>query len=190
MSEEERARNEILAQIVEGWESKRGSEDVRVRSSALSIFATAMATNLAGIGPSLVSAAVDMCINILTLETELEKAILRRASIMLVLDFVRGLDKARQAGRRLGFGLTDSSREEMLCTLRYVAATDNDGLVQEQARDVVESLENWALSRLLQPVEAAQPLILAKLAGLGGCAVGARPTKQLIKEVAEEASET
>ncbi|CAM1509064.1 Fc.00g028030.m01.CDS01 [Cosmosporella sp. VM-42] len=166
ITEEERANNDILAQIIQGWESKRGSEDVRMRASALSIFGTALETNIGGIGPALVSASVDLSINVLAMERELETAILRRAAIMNVLSFVRALDKAKESGRKLGFGLTDESREDILRTLKYVAGTDNDGLVQQHARDVIESLENWQMSSLLSEHSQHIRPELSSLAGL------------------------
>ncbi|EXF73408.1 hypothetical protein CFIO01_12723 [Colletotrichum fioriniae PJ7] len=163
---EELAKNEILTQIVEGWESKRGSEDARMRASALSIFSVGLETNIAGIGPDLVSIAVDLCINVLALEREIEKAIIRRAAILVVLGFVKALDSAKQSGRRLGFGLTDQSREDITRTLKYVAVTDNDGLVQQHARDVIESLENWQLSSMVASGYNTGEPGIGRLAGL------------------------
>ncbi|TFA99432.1 hypothetical protein CCMA1212_008786 [Trichoderma ghanense] len=164
---EQAANKEILAQIVQGWESKRGSEDVRMRTSALSIFGNAIETNIIGMGPTLVSAGVDLSINILAMEPELEKGILRRAAIIVILSFVRALDKAKESGQKLGFGLTDQSREDIQRTLEYIAATDNDGLVQQHARDVVESLENWGMASLLpSQAEASAVPGLTRLAGL------------------------
>ncbi|PTB66416.1 hypothetical protein BBK36DRAFT_1201057 [Trichoderma citrinoviride] len=165
---EQAANKEILAQIVQGWESKRGSEDVRMRTSALSIFGNAIETNIIGMGPTLVSAGVDLSINVLAMEPELEKGILRRAAIIIILSFVRALDKAKESGQKLGFGLTDQSREDIQRTLQYIAATDNDGLVQQHARDVVESLENWGMASLLPSQAEASAAVpgLARLAGL------------------------
>ncbi|KAL9485068.1 hypothetical protein ACSS6W_003857 [Trichoderma asperelloides] len=164
---DEMAKNEILAQIVQGWESNRGSEDIRMRTSALSIFGNAIETNILGMGPTLVSAGVDLSINILAMEPELEKGILRRAAILVILSFVRALDKAKESGQKLGFGLTDQSREDIQRTINYIAATDNDGLVQQHARDVVESLENWGMASLLpSQAEANAAPGLARLAGL------------------------
>lgn len=157
--EEEKVNNEILSRIVEGWESKRGSEDVRMRSSALSILSAAVETNISDIGPSLVSAGVDLCLHVLAFEPEIEKAILRRAAIFYILGFARALDSARQEGRRLGFGLTDESRGDILRTLRYIVATDNDGMVQEHARDVIESLENLQMANLLHQGRQERPSI-------------------------------
>ena len=147
--EEERINNEILSRIVEGWESKRGSEDVRMRASALSILSTAVETNISGVGPSLISATVDLCLHVLAFEPEMEKGILRRAAIIFIMGFARALNDAREQGRSLGFGLTEESREDILRTLRYIEVTDNDGLVQQHAKDVIESLENLRLATLL-----------------------------------------
>ncbi|KAM0235500.1 hypothetical protein ACHAPO_005788 [Fusarium lateritium] len=166
VTEEDKARNDILAQILKGWESKRGTEDVRIRTSALSIFGAALETNIGGIGPTLVSGSVDLCINILAMEREMETAILRRAAILNVLSFVRALDAAKESGRKLGFGLTDDSREDIVRTLRYVAQTDNDGLVQQHANDVIESLENWQTTSMLPAQDQSNPPGLTKLAGL------------------------
>ncbi|KAF4455841.1 hypothetical protein F53441_1922 [Fusarium austroafricanum] len=166
VTEEEKARNDILAQILQGWESKRGTEDVRVRTSALSIFGAALETNIGGIGPTLVSGSVDLCVNILAMEREMETAILRRAAILNVLSFVRALDAAKESGRKLGFGLTDESREDIARTLQYVAQTDNDGLVQQHAKDVIESLEDWQMASILPPQKSSSGPGLTKLAGL------------------------
>ncbi|GAB0135124.1 hypothetical protein EsDP_00003472 [Epichloe bromicola] len=159
------ADNEIISQILRGWESNRGSEDVRVRTSALSIFGAALEVNIAGIGPTLVSNAVDLCVNVLTVERDMEHGILRRAAIMVIHGFVRALHHAKESGRSLGFGLTASSRGDIQRTLHYVAETDNDGLVQQHARDVVESLQNWHISTLL-PQQNETIGGLSRLAGL------------------------
>ncbi|KAI1857930.1 hypothetical protein JX265_010960 [Neoarthrinium moseri] len=164
-TQEEKARDEILAQILQGWESKRGSEDLRMRASALSIFLAGLETNITGLGAPLVEASVDLCISILTMEPEMEKAILRRAAIVLILTFVTALADAREQGRRLGFGLTDASREDILRILEYVAGTDNDGMVQQHARDVAESLRNWQMTSML-PEARDPPPGLASIAGL------------------------
>lgn len=176
-TEEEKARNEIIAQIVSGWESKRGAEDARMRASALSIFSVGIEINVAGLGATLVEPAVDLCLNVLTLESGPEMGILRRAAIVLVLHFVRALADAREQGKRLGFGLPDSSREDIARVLEYIAHTDNDGLVREHANDVVESLQNWQLSTLVPPeaLERSGSTPLTRLAGLD-IGIDSKPT--------------
>jgi hypothetical protein len=144
-------RNQILSQIIAGWESKRGSEDVRIRSSALSILGSAIETNIRGIGSMVISTAVDLSIHTLTLEPELEKGILRRAAILLVMSFVRALDSARADGKKLGFGLAGQSLNDVQRILGYVETTDNDGLVRRHARDVIEGLQSWQINALILP---------------------------------------
>lgn len=161
--EKTKARNAILAAIVAGWESKRGSEDVRVRASALAIVRTALETSLIGVGPSMASAAVDLCLDVLAMEPEMEKAILRRAAITVILSFVLALNKARERRVNLGFGL--EGKDHIVTVLEYIAEVDNDGLVQQHARDALESLENWTVTTL-QPTDQMQYGTLNSLAGL------------------------
>ncbi|KAH8773432.1 hypothetical protein F5883DRAFT_490101 [Diaporthe sp. PMI_573] len=166
-TEEDRANKETLTQIISGWDSKKGSEDIRIRGSALSILAVGIETNLAGVGPTLVTAAVDLSVNVLTVESGMEAGILRRSAVLVILAFVRALNKAKEQGRRLGFGLTEESQEDIKTVLRYVADTDNDGLVKQHASDVVESLDNWRLGSLVSQLQDQTPATtLTRLAGL------------------------
>ncbi|KAK7208829.1 hypothetical protein V2G26_016007 [Clonostachys chloroleuca] len=163
---DEKARDDVLAQILQGWESKRGSEDIRMRASALSILGTALETNIRGVRSFLVSTTVDLCVSVLALEPEMEKAILRRAAIMVVLGFIRALEAARESGVSLGFGLQEESRSDISRTLQYVAGTDNDGLVQQHARDVIESLENWHMASLVPSQVDYETSRVGRLEGL------------------------
>lgn len=147
-TEQDKADKELLTQIVSGWDSKKGAEDVRIRASALSVFAVGVETNLAGVGPTLITAGVDLAANVLTIESGAATGILRRAAVLVILGFVRALHAARERGRRLGFGLTEESRRDIRRVLGYVAQTDPDGLVRQHARDVMESLDNWTLASL------------------------------------------
>ncbi|KKY29582.1 putative protein required for cell [Diaporthe ampelina] len=166
-TEEDKAKKEVLTQIISGWDSKKGSEDIRIRGSALSILAVGMETNLAGVGPTLVTASVDLSVNVLTVESSMEAGILRRSAVLVILAFVRALNKAKEQGRRVGFGLTEESQEDMKRVLSYVAGTDNDGLVKQHASDVVESLDNWRLASLVSQVQEQAPgTTLTRLAGL------------------------
>jgi hypothetical protein len=113
-----------------------------------------------------VSTAVDLCTNILTVETEVEKGILRRAAVLLILDFVRALDKATQERRRLGFSLAGQSRDDIMRILQYVAEVDNDGLVKQHAQDVVEGLQNWEMASFVPDNRELESPTLTRLAGL------------------------
>ena len=155
----------ILAHIVEGWEGKLGEEDVRIRASALSIFGSAIETNIAGLGASTISHAVDLSIHILTLEPEYEKAILRRSAALLVMSLVGALDKAQEEGTKLGFGFAGQNLDDVLRILRYVSETDNDGLVRQHAKDVIEGLGTWQMKGLVARRDTSR-VDLGELAGL------------------------
>jgi hypothetical protein len=180
----EEVEDPVLAQIVKGWEGKLGEEDVRIRASALSIFGSAIETNIAGLGSTTISGAVDMSIHILTLEPQYEKAILRRAAALLIMSLVRALDNAQEEGTKLGFGLAGQSLDDVLRILRYVSETDNDGLVREHANDVMEGLGTWQMKGFVAPRETSG-VEVGELAGLSiGSTTGAsRAQRPRIEEI-------
>lgn len=140
-----------LAKVIEGWEGPptSGLEDVRIRTSALSILGIAIETNIAGIGSSLVSTAIDLSISILKIEISDEKAILRRAAVLLILSLIRALDKADEEERALGFGLQGNGLDEVIKVLDYVRVVDGDEIVRGHIGEVVKSLEVWRKKSLL-----------------------------------------
>lgn len=183
-TEAEFQESQILAHIVSGWESKRGSEDVRIRASALAILGSGIEANISGVLSTLISAAVDTSIHTLNLEPELEKAILRRAAILLIMSFVRALDTAREQGKRLGFGIAGQSLDDIRAVVGYVASSDNDGLVRQHARDVVEGLQAWQLNALL-PSHTEQNEI-QQLAGLNITPMGVEDSSGRVRPRIEE----
>ncbi|KAI0539384.1 hypothetical protein GGR58DRAFT_512420 [Xylaria digitata] len=181
---EERTRNSLLARIVSGWESKRGSEDMRIRASALSLFASGIETNIRSFTPQLVDAALALSLDVLTFEAGvLEAGILRRAAVTVILTFVYALGKARERGSRssfgsglggsrkgagLSFGADFTTKEEdVVRILRYVEKTDEDRLVRKHAQDALENLENLRLVQLVpHPQDQAAALPAVRIAGL------------------------
>jgi len=157
-------QNEMLSQIVTGWESKRGSEDVRIRASAVSVLGSGIEANISGINSNILSTSVDLSIHILTLEPEPEKGILRRAAILMIMSFVRALDTARADGKKLAFGFAGQSLDDVQRILTYVEASDNDGLVRQHARDVIEGLRTWQINALIPPQK--EQTEIQELAGL------------------------
>ncbi|KAH8816451.1 hypothetical protein F5884DRAFT_725552 [Xylogone sp. PMI_703] len=157
-------QNEILAQIVAGWEGKRGTEDVRIRTSAVAILGVAIEANITGIGSRMIAAAVDVCIHILTLELAPEFGILRRSAVLLIMSLIRSLDAAREAGKSVGFGFVGESLDDITRILTYISETDNDGLVRQHAKDVIEGLRTLQMSTL---ISHSRPRTgIEKLAGL------------------------
>ncbi|KAE8357018.1 hypothetical protein BDV28DRAFT_144683 [Aspergillus coremiiformis] len=170
------------ANIITAWAAGASSDeepdDLRARASALSILATAVQTNIAGLGPSVTSSAVELALATLTLEQEVESAILRRACVVLLLDILKALDTAREirGTQAVGFGfsLTDESaggmswKDEnssrgpstigniphMLRTLNYVESRETDTIVRGHIRVLIESLEAWVEKSLLWGIGA------------------------------------
>jgi hypothetical protein len=169
-SPEDAADTALLSDLVSGWESKRGSEDLRLRTSAMSLLGTAIEIHLAVLPTTALSQSIDLALNILTIETDISAGILRRASVLVILALIRALDAARKEGRRLkvGFDFEGEDMADVLRVLNYVEGTDSDGVVKGYCRDVVESLENWRTGGLVAGVEQLRGLDagLERLQGL------------------------
>lgn len=173
-------QNAHAAAIVAAWgvgaSSDEQPEDLRVRASALSILASAVQTNIIGLGPAIISSSVDLALTTLTLEPAPESAILRRASVVLILDILKALDAAREArnGQDIGFGFsladdgilpgprgslargpsTVGNIPSMLHTLGFVESVETDGIVRGHLRVLIESLEAWMEKSLMWGIGA------------------------------------
>ncbi|KAJ5690748.1 hypothetical protein N7462_005140 [Penicillium macrosclerotiorum] len=168
----------IIAAWAAGASTDEVPDDLRVRTSALSILASAVQTNIIGLGPTIVSSAVDLALSTLTLEPSPESAILRRASVVLILDILKALDSTREQrnGKDVGFGfsLTDdgsgsiqnpqnpSTRgpstighiPSMVRTLGFVESIETDSIVRGHLRALIESLEAWMEKSLMWGIGA------------------------------------
>lgn len=166
----------IVAAWAAGTPTDEEPDDLRIRASAISILATAVQTNILGLGASIVSSAVDLALATLTLEPAPESSILRRASAVLILDILKALDTARETspGKDIGFGfsLTDDRSSglgplneargpstignipTMLRTLGFVESRETDGIVRGHLRALIESLEAWLEKSLMWGIGA------------------------------------
>lgn len=165
----------IISAWAAGATSDEEPDDLRARTSAISILASAVQTNIAGLGPLVASSAVDLALSTLVLEPEPEAAILRRASAIILLDILKALDNAREkhGGRGVGFGFSLSDEivggpnntsnrgpstigniPHMLRTLHFVESWETDGIVRGHVRALVESLEAWMEKTLLYGIGA------------------------------------
>lgn len=140
---EDGAINEHLAKVVEGWADTGREEDIRIRTSALSILGTAIETSIAGVGATVTSTAVDCVLAILKLEKSNDRAILRRAAVMVIMSLIKAFDTADEQGLHLGFGFAGENLAEVITVLRYVEITDTDDIVNGHIKVVIESLEAW-----------------------------------------------
>ncbi|KAH1307172.1 hypothetical protein KXX11_004226 [Aspergillus fumigatus] len=163
----------ILSAWAAGTHPDEEPDDLRVRASALSVLASAVQTNIIGLGPSVASSAVNLALDTLTLEPGPESAILRRASVVLLLDILKAIDAARESrgreGLGFGFSLSDESTRSrwenqndetrgpttigniphMLRVLAFVESKETDTIVRGHIRVLIENLEAWLEKSLL-----------------------------------------
>ena len=160
------------AGILDAWAAGAASddepEDLRIRSSAISILASAIETNIAGVGQSIAAASIDLALSTLTLEPGPESAILRRAAVILILDLVKAIDSARESGTNLGFGFgigassgsagsggpNIANIDDVLRVLRFVESRETDSIVRGHIRTLIESLDNWVEKALMWGIGA------------------------------------
>ncbi|KAL1959135.1 hypothetical protein VTO42DRAFT_2922 [Malbranchea cinnamomea] len=175
---EDPARAAYSQKILDSWAAgaagDESPDDLRVRTSALSILASAIQTNLAGVGCSVASSAVDLALSTLTHEPGPESAILRRAAVVVLLDIVKALDTARENGSELCFGFsfistpgsqgpTTSTADngtaignvpEILRVVQYAESKETDAIVRGHIRVLIENLEAWMENYLLWGIRA------------------------------------
>ncbi|KAJ5783119.1 hypothetical protein N7457_004893 [Penicillium paradoxum] len=162
----------VVAAWAAGASADDAPDDLRIRASAISILGSAIQINILGLGQAILSSAVDLALATLTLESEPESAILRRASAILILDILKALETARETrGQDIGFGFslfddtassfatphgpseqaqsTIGNIPAMLRTLDFVESREADGLARGHLRALIESLEAWADKALM-----------------------------------------
>ncbi|KAF3490839.1 uncharacterized protein GIQ15_00356 [Arthroderma uncinatum] len=189
----------ILQAWAAGAVSDENPDDLRVRTSAISILASAIQTNLSGLGQRIASASVDMALSTLTLEPGPENAIIRRAAAVLLLDLITSLDQAIESGNNPGFTFSHSSSHgslidtantaignipDILRVLVFVESKETDTIVRGHIRVLVESLEAWTEKSILRGIGAnTQPRFELgdRLAGLDIEPLSGSPSDSLNK---------
>ncbi|KMP02697.1 hypothetical protein CIRG_02389 [Coccidioides immitis RMSCC 2394] len=181
---EDPVKEAYFSRIIHAWEAgattDTAPDDLRARASAISILASAIQTNLAGLGPALASSSIDLAISTLTLESDEGSAILRRAAVILLLDLIKALDEARESGKDLGFGLSVTATSssiypashqsgserttignvpDILRALNFVESRETDTIVRGHLRALIESLEAWLEKSLLWGIRTQQSLM-------------------------------
>lgn len=179
------AEQELLEMknIINGWESQRGEEDIRIRTSACVNVGLVIEQNLAGIGPELASLACSLCVTTLILETEPAAGMLRRAVLRILNCFILATDKARQQDSRSYCVPQNMVQVEVV--LAWVREFDNDGLTRQYAQETLNNLE--VLTEIVLTPSQEIRTELTELEGLSinpGKAASRRP-RPTIEEVDE-----
>lgn len=151
----ERGSREANARILRGWEGSDAEEDVRIRTSALTLLGRILRSE-AGVGDA--ETALELGMQILALELGEEKALLRRAAAVLALDLLR----SRQVPLR--------RVDELVEVLRYVKEEDGDDMVRGHVGVLLEEVEELRVIKFTEERQALmQPrfnLPEGRLAGL------------------------
>jgi hypothetical protein len=145
---QELADYEALQKIVKGWEETGIEEDVRIRTSALSILSTVLEHRLEVLGQASVDASLQIVLLILSMEREESKGILRRAAVLVIMGLLRALDAALEDGRENSVGLGLRQQEEVERVVKWIKDEDQDELVRDHAGIVVEGLETLRMKKL------------------------------------------
>lgn len=154
----EEADRDALSKILQGWSDTGNEEDVRIRTSALSVFATILEHHLDLLRQPMIDAALQAVVTILTLEMSEAKAILRRAGILVILGLLRGLDKATDDKEELSVSMSVKEQEQVERVIMWVKSEDGDALSRDHATAVVEGFDALRMKKLYQMREGASRL--------------------------------
>ncbi|OCK86470.1 hypothetical protein K432DRAFT_1957 [Lepidopterella palustris CBS 459.81] len=136
---------EMLERIVKGWEDTGVEEDVRLRTSPLSILGLAFEHRLHLMKQMTVDTAIEMALSVLVLETGDEKTILRRAAALVVMGLLRGMDKMFEEDKEATIRLESSKWEEVERVMKWVRNDASDEILKGHAESVLEGLETWRM---------------------------------------------
>ena len=134
-----------IAEVLASWEGQEGEEDVRIRASALSILGVAAETNASGLGANLVSISVDLAVSILKLETAEEKAILRRASVLLLMSIIKGIEKSDEQEPELNYQVWFPGERihELMEVLVYLERAEKDIIVRGHFGEILQGIRDY-----------------------------------------------
>ena len=187
--EQDRRDSELIQGIVKSWEDTGLEEDVRLRTSALSILGQILERATVALTPMLVNSAADISLSVMSFERDAGKAILRRAAVLVFMSLLRAMDKAYEEGTEIAVGLDGSKWLDVEKVLSWITEVDDDDMVKGHAGSVLESLEAWRMKKIIgsqtDDIGANSPSFgLNSLRGLSVNPVNSSPSGRLkIEEV-------
>lgn len=134
-----------IEEVLSSWEGQEGEEDVRIRASALSILGVCFETNASGLGPSVVASSVDLAVSILKIESGEEKATLRRASVLLLMSIIKGIDKSDEQDPKLNYQVwfPGESIHGLMEVLVYLERAEQDSVVRGHFGEVLQGIRDY-----------------------------------------------
>jgi protein required for transport of RNA pol II len=170
----------LTQQVLDAWQNTGFEEDVRIRTSALNILGELLEHASAVFTAQLLGYAVELALSILKLEYGPDKAILRRAAVMIFMSHLRAgavVDIQRPIVQLDGMQWLNIEK-----TLQQVINSDEDDLTKGHAEAVLESLEAWRMIQIRQRVDAVDDSRL-ELKGLKGLEID--PSRKVTKNIQE-----
>ncbi|KAH9870765.1 hypothetical protein IAQ61_006243 [Plenodomus lingam] len=144
----DQAELDALSNILREWEDTGLEEDVRIRTSALSVLSTVLEYRLDLLPQAMVDTSLQMVLTMLPMETSRGKAMLRRAGLLVLLGLLRGLDTALDEDRGGVADVNIMQQREIEKIIRWVKDEDGDALTRGHAASVLEGLETMRMKKL------------------------------------------
>jgi hypothetical protein len=146
--EKETKDNAAIERIIRGWEGSGKIEDIRVRTTAMSVLGVVAERAGPLFSTELVSSAIDLALAILSFETEEDASILRRAAVLMFMSHLRAVDTGRE--NQIDVPSVDGGKWlEVERALSLANKVDGDDLTRQNAAAVLESLEILRMKQLL-----------------------------------------
>lgn len=146
----DQAEIDALTGILREWEGTGMEEDVRVRTSALSVLSMVLEHRLDMARQAMVDVSLQLVLTILTMETAGAKAMLRRAAVLVLLGLLHGLNTRLEGRGSSAVDLSITQQQEVESVARWIQDEDVDALAREHAVVVVEGLETLRMKRLFR----------------------------------------
>jgi hypothetical protein len=136
----------LVQSVLEDWTNTGVEEDVRIRTSALSVTGEVLERAGKALTAGVVGDVMEVGLAILHTELSDGKAILRRAAVYLFMSHLRAVEKNGVNMPQLA-GLQWVEVEK---ALKLVQQVDRDDVTRGHASAVIESLDAWRMQQILE----------------------------------------
>jgi hypothetical protein len=166
--EKQEQETESIKKVLNAWEDTGVEDDVRIRTSALSVLGRTVEKGSSELTPAISASTTELGLSILSQETGAGRAILRRAAVLLFMSLLRAMDVANESGQTASVRLDGPTWLAVQRVLEHIIETDEDDIVKGHARVVLESGEVLVTKKisLQSPPAAPGAIALGQLKGL------------------------
>jgi hypothetical protein len=156
---------QLAHSILNTWENTGLEEDLRIRTSALSILGELLEHCPSAFTPKLLEYSIVVARSVLYLEQGIGKEILRRAAVNVYISQLRAIISAKESKETVqADGMQWFEIENIL---RRVKDTDTDDLTREYASTALDGIESWKVSNLMEASHHGDSSAISELRVLG-----------------------